>query len=288
MKFGTLFAYWTHEWNGDYQVFARKAAQIGFDILEISAGQLLTLSNQEIDELKALTRELGIRITSNIGPAKDKDISSKDPLIRKAGLEDLTNIMQAMDRLDSRVLAGVLYSYWPCDFIDVDKEAAWELGVKSCRELSKTADALGINLCLEVVNRFETYILNTSEEAVQYCKDIDSKNVKILLDTFHMNIEEDNIADAIRLAGPLLGHLHVGEGNRKVPGKGHLPWQEIGQALRDIHYDQGIVMEPFVTVSGQVGRDIKVWRDLSDNADEAMMDREIKESLEFLKKTFLR
>jgi D-psicose/D-tagatose/L-ribulose 3-epimerase len=152
--------------------------------------------------------------------------------------------------------------------------------------LSKTAESLGIDLCLEVVNRFETFILNTSEEAVRYCNDVGSKRVKILLDTFHMNIEEDNIGDAIRLAGSYIGHLHVGEGNRKVPGKGHLPWGEIGKALRDIHYKNGVVMEPFVLEGGQVGRDIKVWRDLSSNASPERMDKDIKESLEFLKKAF--
>ena len=219
MKFGTLFAYWVREWKGDYVLFAKKVAKIGFDILEVSAGQLLKMSNKELDELRSLTKDLGISITSNIGPAKNKDVSSKSPAVRKAGITNLTRIMHAMDRLDSRVLAGVLYSYWPCDFVEVDKKAAWELGIASVRELSRTAELLGIDLCLEVVNRFETYILNTSEEALRYCKAVHSKRVKILLDTFHMNIEEDNIGDAIRLAGPYLGHLHVGEGNRKVPGR---------------------------------------------------------------------
>ena len=288
MKFGTLFAYWVREWKGDYVLFAKKAAKIGFDILEVSAGQLLRMSNKELDELRSLAKDLGIAITSNIGPAKSKDVSSKSPSVRKAGIANLTRIMHAMDRLDSRVLAGVLYSYWPCDFVKVDKKAAWELGIASVRELSKTAESLGIDLCLEVVNRFETYILNTSEEAVRYCKAVNSKRAKILLDTFHMNIEEDNIGDAIRLAGPYLGHLHVGEGNRKVPGKGHLPWNEIGKALRDIHYDKGVVMEPFVLEGGQVGNDIKVWRDLSGNATAERMDREIKDSLKFLKKAFLK
>ena len=242
MKFGTLFAYWVREWKGDYVLFAKKAAKIGFDILEVSAGQLVTMTSKELDELRSLTKDLGISITSNIGPAKNKDVSSKNPAIRKAGIKYLSAIMHAMDRLDSRVLAGVLYSYWPCDFRAVDKKAAWELGIASVRELAKTAESLGIDLCLEVVNRFETYILNTSEEAVRYCKAVGSRRVKILLDTFHMNIEEDNIGNAIRLAGPRLGHLHVGEGNRKVPGKGHLPWNEIGKALRDIHYEMAVVM----------------------------------------------
>jgi len=287
MKFGTLFAYWVREWKGDYALFAKKAAKIGFDILEVSAGQLVTMSGKELDELRSLTTDLGISITSNIGPAKNKDVSSKNPAIRKAGIKHLSAIMHAMDRLDSRVLAGVLYSYWPCDFRAVDKKAAWELGIASVRELAKTAESLGIDLCLEVVNRFETYILNTSEEAVRYCKAVGSKRVKILLDTFHMNIEEDNIGDAIRLAGRRLGHLHVGEGNRKVPGKGHIPWNEIDKALRDIHYEMAVVMEPFVLEGGKVGSDIKVWRDLSGNATADRMDKEIKTSLMFLKQAFL-
>ncbi len=288
MKFGTLFAYWVRDWKGDYPFFARKVATLGFDILEISAGQLLKMSAAQIDELRSLTRDLGISVTSNIGPAKNKDVASKNPAVRKAGTKNLTDIMRAMDRLDSRVLAGVLYSYWPCDFVDVDKKAAWKLGIASVKKLSETAESLGIDLCLEVVNRFETYILNTCEEAVRYCKAVGSKRAKILLDTFHMNIEEDNIADAIRHAGPLLGHLHVGEGNRKVPGKGHLPWEEIGKALRDIRYDRGVVMEPFVLEGGQVGNDIKVWRDLSGGASKAKMDKEILDSLEFLRRAFLK
>jgi D-psicose/D-tagatose/L-ribulose 3-epimerase len=288
MKFGTLFAYWVREWKGDYALFAKKAAKIGFDILEISAGQLLMMSGKELDELRSLTKDLGISITSNIGPAKNKDVSSKNPAIRKAGIRSLTAIMHAMDRLDSRLLAGVLYSYWPCDFREVDKKAAWELGIASVRDLAETADSLGIDLCLEVVNRFETYILNTCEEAVRYCKAVGSTRVKILLDTFHMNIEEDSIGDAIRLAGPRLGHLHVGEGNRKVPGKGHLPWNEIGKALRDIHYEKGVVMEPFVLSGGKVGSDIKVWRDLSGNATAEKMDKDIKASLMFLKQAFIK
>ena len=153
--------------------------------------------------------------------------------------------------------------------------------------MAETADSLGIDLCLEVVNRFETYILNTCEEAVRYCKAVGSTRAKILLDTFHMNIEEDSIGDAIRLAGPRLGHLHVGEGNRKVPGKGHLPWNEIGKALRDIHYEKGVVMEPFVLTGGKVGSDIKVWRDLSGNATAEKMDKDIKASLKFLKQAFI-
>ncbi|MCL2367991.1 MAG: sugar phosphate isomerase/epimerase [Oscillospiraceae bacterium] len=288
MKFGTSFAYWTTEWTGDYMYYAKKVHDLGFDILEVGAANLLQMSDQEIDDLKALAKDLGLEICSNIGPPKQYDVASKDPAVRAAGIDFLTRIMGKMDRLDSRYLIGVTYTYWPNDFTDLDKPAIWARGVESVKTMGKTAQELGITLCLEVVNRFETLVLNTAAEAVQFCDEVDNPNVKILLDTFHMNIEEDNLADAIRATGDKLQYMHLGEGNRKPPGQGHLPWAEIGQALRDIGFNGRLVMEPFVLQGGPVGKDIKVFRDLSGGATEAEMDAAVKESLAFLKANFLR
>jgi D-psicose/D-tagatose/L-ribulose 3-epimerase len=109
--------------------------------------------------------------------------------------------------------------------------------------------------------------------------------VKVMLDTFHMNIEEDSIGGAIRSAGPYLGHFHVGECNRKVPGKGRIPWLEIRDALREVGYDRAVVMEPFVRMGGKVGSDIKVWRDLSGGASESGLDDDAAGALEFLRST---
>jgi D-psicose/D-tagatose/L-ribulose 3-epimerase len=289
MKFGTLYAYWTTDWVGDYSHFARKAATIGFDVLEISAGSLVRMSDKEIDELKAVAKDANIEITSNIGPPKDKDVASADPGVRRAGIDFLTGIMKGMHRLGSRQLIGVLHTFWPNDFADLDKKAVWSRGVESMKTLSKTAGDLGITLGVEVVNRFESHILNTASEAVQFCRDVNHPACKILLDTFHMNIEEDDSAEAIRTAGPLLTQLHVGEGNRKPPGQGaQIPWKKIGDALHEIAFDGYVVMEPFVKMGGQVGKDIKVWRDLSGGADEAALDANIKKSLGFLKDAFAR
>ena len=287
MKFGTLYAYWTNEWSGDYLEYAQKVADIGFDVLEISAGDLLTMSDSEIDVLKAKAKDLGIIISSNIGPPKKYDVASSNAATRKAGIGFLTDIMKRMDRLDSRSLVGVMYTYWPNDYTDLDKPAQWARGVESVQEMGKVAQDLGITMGLEVVNRFETLILNTAEEGVRFCKEVDNPNVKVLLDTFHMNIEEDSIPDAIRETGSYLSALHVGEGNRKIPGQGHLPWAEIGKALRDINFTGNVVMEPFVLEGGQIGSDIKVWRDLSKGADATEMDRQIREGLHVLRSNFL-
>lgn len=125
------------------------------------------------------------------------------------------------------------------------------------------------------------YLINTSKECVQFVKEVGKENVKVHLDTFHMNIEEDDIGDAIRQAGSLLGHVHTGEPNRKVLGQGRLPWHEIGQALRDVHYDGMVVMEPFVRMGGIVGQNIHVWRDLSEGATEEQLDRDAANAVRF-------
>ncbi|MBL7006381.1 MAG: sugar phosphate isomerase/epimerase [Spirochaetia bacterium] len=287
MKFGTLYSYWGNTWSCDYLETAKRVRKLGFDILEIGAGHLLEMEDEEILALRNLARDLGLTITCNIGPPKDKDVASSDASVRRAGIKFLTDIMNAMNRLDSKIIVGVQYTYWPNDFSDLDKPAIWKRGVESMKKLAVAAVENDVRICLEVVNRFETHILNTAAEANQFCDEVGSDNVGVLLDTFHMNIEEDNIAEAIRTSGSRLWHLHVGEGNRKVPGEGSLPWAEIGKSLRDIRFDGGVVMEPFYYDGGQVGKDIKVWRDISEGASPEEMDTRIADSLTFLRKNFL-
>ena len=222
MKFGTLYSYWGNEWKCDYIETMKKVADIGFDILEVGAGHLTEMTENQLSEIKKASQELGLTITSNIGPSKEYDIASEDPSIRKNGIRFLIDIMKAMDKIDSRSLVGAMYSYWPCDFETTDKAAAWERSIASMKEVAKVAEELNIECCQEVLNRYETYIMTDCDEALKYCELVGSKNVNLLLDTFHMNIEEDNIPDAIRKAGDKLGHLHVGEANRKLPGMGIL------------------------------------------------------------------
>ena len=120
-------------------------------------------------------------------------------------------------------------------------------------------------------------------EAIRYADMVDSKNIGIHLDTYHMNIEENNIGDAIRLVGSRLRHFHTGENNRNVPGRGHLDWDEIFKALKDINYKNDIVSEPFLQMGNEVGYDIRVWRDILENPTEARLDGETKFLLDFTK-----
>lgn len=289
MKYGIYAPYWTHEWTSDYEYYIPKVKALGFDIMEISCAALVQkyVTDSQLMELKKVAEDNGIILTAGYGPTKEQNLCSEDSAIVKKAMDFFEHLLPKLQLMDIKILGGGLYSYWPLDMsMKMDREAEMERAVKNLRVLSKTAEACDVTLGLEVLNRYEGYMLNTCEQALEFIRAIDSTHVKVMLDTFHMNIEEDNIPAAIRKAGKDLCHLHVGEQNRRVPGKGSLPWVEIGQALRDINYQGAAVMEPFVMSGGTIGSEIKVWRDLVPNATEELLDKDARGAVEFLHHVF--
>lgn len=284
MKHGIYYAYWEQEWNADYSYYIEKVKRLGFDILEISAAPLRKFTQKEIQRLRQCAMANEIEMTAGYGPTYDKNLATPDKMVRRHVLDFYKEIFEKMEALDIHVLGGGLHSYWPLDVSKTfDKKEDWKYSVEGIHSLAVEAQKYKINLGMEVLNRFEGYLLNTAEEGVRFVQDVDEDNVKVMLDTFHMNIEENDIGEAIRKTGSYLGHLHTGECNRMVPGKGRIPWREIGRALYDIRYEGAVVMEPFVKMGGQVGQDIRVWRDISKGADEERLDRDAEEALEFQK-----
>ncbi|MCI8550833.1 MAG: sugar phosphate isomerase/epimerase [Lachnospiraceae bacterium] len=289
MLYGIYNAYWTHEWSANYEYYIPKVKKLGFDVLEISCAALTRdyATDEKIRDLKKCADDNGIILTAGYGPTKEQNLCSPDEEVVKKAMAFFEMILPKLQMMDIKVLGGGLYSYWPLDpTMPMDKEKDTERAIKNMRKLSKVAEDCDVTLGMEVLNRYEGYMMNTCEEALQFIDAVGSSHVKVMLDTFHMNIEEDNMAAAIRLAGDKLGHLHLGEQNRRVPGKGSMPWQEIGQALRDINYQGAAVMEPFVMKGGTVGSEIKVWRDLVPDVTEEILDRDAKGAVEFVRHVF--
>ena len=287
MKYGIYFAYWEKEWNADQKSYISRVKKLGFDVLEISCAMLKAISTQELMEMKKMAADAGITLTAGYGPGANENLASANEDVVKNAVAFYTDILKKLEILDIHTLGGGIYSYWPVDYTKpMDKAGDWERSVKNVRTVGKIAGECGVDYCLEVLNRFEGYLLNTCAECKAFVEQVDVPAVKIMLDTFHMNIEEDSMVEAILLAGDRLGHFHVGENNRRLPGKGGMPWYEIGSALRAIGYDKNIVMEPFVRNGGGVGSDIKVWRDLSKGATDEMLDQDAAASVAFLKNVF--
>lgn len=283
-KLGIFMNFWEKNWDADHAKYIRKAKEIGFDVLEFQAQPLLEMSDEKIRLLKALADEVGIELTYSLGLDRAYDVSSLDESVRLGGVKYLQDIVRKMHVGGGTLLSGVSYAGWgtPDNFLG-DKRPYWEQSIKSMREIIKVAEECGVTYCVEAVNRFETCLINTAEEALRYASEIDSPNIGVLLDTYHMNIEENNIGDAIRLAGDKLTSFHTGENNRTAPGRGHLDWDEIFKALSDINYKGRIVSEPFVMEGGEVGRDIHVYRNLIENPTEERIDEEARYLLEFEK-----
>jgi D-psicose/D-tagatose/L-ribulose 3-epimerase len=279
-KIGIYYAYWTHDWDADFHPFIDKVADLGFDVLEVNAGTIASMTSEERSALKSHADERNITLSYCIGLPQKYDIASEVKSVRENGISYLRKMAGAMGEMGGGNLGGIIYSYWPGSMPagETDKRPYVERSVASMKEAIKAAEDNHVFFNMEVVNRFEQFILNTCAEAVAYVDAVGSPNAKVMLDTFHMNIEEDFPGEAILKAGDRLGHFHIGENNRMPPGYGHIPWTEIGAALRKIEYQGYVVMEPFLMPGGEVGRDIKVFRDLSVGLD---LDEEARKALLF-------
>lgn len=285
-KVGIYYAYWTHEWDVDFNPFVDKAADLGFDILEVNGGTVGQMSKEERKTLVDHAKTRGIELSYCIGIPKEFDVASENAETRRRGVDYLLNQINGIGEMGGGDLSGILYGTWPATMPEgnLTRQDYLELSLNSVRQVSKAAEDNNVVMCMEIVNRFEQFLLNTAAEGVEYCKAMNSSNVKILLDTFHMNIEEDSIASAIESAGEYLGHIHLGENHRMPPGcgHGHIPWTELTSALKKIEFKGSLVMEPFLVPGGQVGKDIKIWRDQSVGYD---LDIEARKACAFMKRT---
>jgi D-psicose/D-tagatose/L-ribulose 3-epimerase len=268
-KVGIFYAYWVTEWEADFLPYVGKVKALGFDQLEVNGNGLVKMSAPARRELAAAARDQEIALSYGLGLSPENDVSSPDEAVRRAGIAHMRKVIEAIGEMGGGTMGGTVHSCWPQTLPRgyADKRPFRDQSLKSIRELVKIAADHRVTLCVEVINRFEQFLINTAAEAVAYVDEVGSPALGILLDTFHLNIEEDSIGGAIRLAGPRMKQLHIGETNRKPPGMGRMPWAEVRQALDDVKFEGSLVMEPFVLPGGQIGRDIGVWRPIVENPD---------------------
>ncbi len=283
-KLGIFVNFWERSWTIDYRYYIDKVQRLGYDILEFQAQPLLAMSDAECRAIKRYADERGIKLSYSLGLNPRYDIASPDAAVRAGGVDYLCGIVEKIAVMEGELFSGVTYAGWgvPSYFVDeAEKEALFARSVDSMQAVMRRAEPLGVTVCCEAVNRFESPLINTAAEAIRYADAVNSQSIGIHLDTYHMNIEENSIGDAIRLVGPRLRHFHTGENNRNVPGRGHLDWEEIFSALAEIGYRRDIVSEPFLQMGDEVGYDIRVWRPILENPTEERLDAEAAYLLRF-------
>lgn len=291
-KFGIHYGFWGQEWHVDMCQRIKLASDAGFDVLEVTPPDYMTnLEKNKMDELKACAQDCGIEMSFCIGFPKEKDMASPDANVRKAGIEHSKKMIEAVNYMGGKILSGILYSSWPYlydhEITPQYKLECWKRAVESVQKVIPTAENYNITYAVEMVNRFEQFMINSTEEGKKFCKDVGSTNIKLLIDTFHANIEEFSIADSIYNAGDLLAHMHISENNRRLPGTGdHIRWMEIAKAVKEINFQGRIVLEPFLIAGGPVGNDLRIWRNLESDVSDKTIHENLKKSLKFVKNIF--
>jgi len=187
---------------------------------------------------------------------------SEEAAVRAAGRDHLRACLDACAVLGAETLVGPMYS--PCGTLvgrgPTDDERRW--AKEALLAAADHADTLGINLAVEPLNRFETYLLNSVAQAAQLVDEVGHPRLGMLFDTFHANIEEKDPVGAITLAGPRIAHFHVSENDRSTPGEGHVPWPETFAALRQTGYDGWLTVEAFGRALPEVAAATCIWRDM--------------------------
>lgn len=262
---GIHLSLWQTQWRDDLKPLIGKAQAAGYEVAEFP---LLFPRELPVEALRAELDRLGMQASCGTGLDREHDITSPDAQLRAQGLDQLRACLTAAAQLGSPILGGVNYAPWGF-FPDDDWQTRRDTCVDSLKEAAKMAEDLGVTLCLEVVNRFEGYLINTVGQGQAIIEEVGSAFIKLHLDSFHLNIEADDISAEIRRAGALLGHFHCVANNRKMPGQGHLDWEPIWSSLDDIGYDGYLVVESFLSPAGEVGRGLNIWRSLGEDLDGA-------------------
>ncbi len=281
MKFGVNTWVWVSPLTTDgIMKLAPQVAEMGFDWFEVPIE-----GTEDVDYARAaaILRDNGLEVSVCAAMGPDRDLIHPEQHIRDNGVAYLRHCIDAVATLGGTNLVGPLYSsvgrVWQMTAEERAKDT--DLLVKQLRGLAEYAADHGAVLCVEPLNRFETSFINLASQAIDVVDRVDHPACKIMLDTFHMNIEEQSLGDAIRATGARLAQMHMCENDRGAPGSGHVPWDDVATTLRAINYDGPLVIESFTAQVKSIARAAAIWRPLAASQDALAQD-----GLRFLKNLF--
>lgn len=282
MKFGVNGWVWVSPLDTtELKTLAPKVRAMGFDLLEIP---LESLSDLNPKTGAKILKDNGLAASTCAAMGPDRDLIHSDKGLQKNGMNYIRGCIDAAHTLGATNLVGPIYSAVGRVWQQTADERARDVDllVKNLKTLAKYAGDQGVVMGIEPLNRFETSFINMYQQVIEVIDRVDHPACKVLLDTFHMNIEEKSLGAAIRGVGrERLAHVHACENDRGAPGSGNVTWDEVGQALRDIGYDGAVVIESFTNKVKSIARAAAIWRPF-----ERSQDALAENGLEFLKRMF--
>jgi D-psicose/D-tagatose/L-ribulose 3-epimerase len=281
VKYGVDTLIFTGSFTDEYTDRFEKIKELGFDGVEIALAQKGDFDyGRTLEKLKAN----GLECIGIVGMMSlDRDIRGPDKDNIRTGIEYIKDCIDAAKAMECNLVSGPLYSAVGRANQETPeaRKQQWKTVIESLKEVCAYAEEKGVLVSLEPLNRFETDFINITDDVIRLIEDVGSDNLKIHLDTFHMNIEEKSTADAIRKAGNLLTSVHANENDRGAPGTGQVRWQEIAQALKDIGYNEYLIIETFTPDNELIARAASIWRSTEEN-EWVLLEK----GLKYLKKLF--
>ena len=271
MHFGASTFIWASPFSNRTLELMDRAKAIGFDLLEICVEDPETIDVAAIRERSERTG-VAVTICGAFGPARD--LSAEDFDAREAALAYLARCIDFAEALHSPFVSGPMYATTGVTRLLSDdvRKRQWGRAVASLERAAAYAAECGVKLAVEPLNRFETDLVNTVDQGLKLVADVGADNLGLLLDTFHMNIEEKNIPAAIRRAAGRVVEFHACANDRGTPGDDHQPWRDIAAALHETGFDGPIVIEAFTPEIKEIARAVSIWRPLSESQDALASD----------------
>ncbi|NPV54347.1 MAG: sugar phosphate isomerase/epimerase [Firmicutes bacterium] len=278
IKFGLHVFTWTSRMDNQALDYLPKLKEMGYDGIEIPlvADHLEFLDPVYVQDKLAETQ---MECVTGTGFTADMSIISDNPGIREKGMAHMKRCIDLTADVGAQLITGALYAPIGLRPQGGRTPTQWERSVTNLREIARYAAEKGVILGLEPLNRYEVFFLNTAADAVALAKAIGEPNVKVHLDTYHMNIEEKDIYRTVVETGEFLGHVHCSENDRGTPGTGHVDWDGLIRGLLEVNYDGWIVIESFFEPIPAISDLTPIWRKLAPSADVLA-----REGLEFIKK----
>ncbi len=270
-KFGVDSFIWTESFSQKDLWIIAKAKELGFEVVDFAISNPYTFPAELVKE--ELER-VGIECVCTTTLTESTNPISPDPEIRRTAVAAMKKCVDICNYLGSPILGGVNYAAW--GYITKKPRTAeeWQWGVESMREVGNYAKETGnVTICVECVNRFETFFLNIAEDAVKFCKDVGTGNIKVHLDCFHMIREEKSFRGAVLTCGKeYLGYIHVNENDRGIPGTGLVPFEEFFLAVKEAGYDGPLVIESFDPSFEELAGNCAIWRKFADTGEELAIE----------------
>jgi D-psicose/D-tagatose/L-ribulose 3-epimerase len=275
MKFGMNLLLWTGHLDESILPVLDRLKAMGYDGVEVP---MFELDEKFYAEWGKRLDKVGLRRTAVTVRTEADNPISPDAAIRSAGVAANKKALDCCQALGAETVCGPFHS--ALGFFSGAGPTAdeWKWGVDSMRQTAEHAEKAGVTLAVEALNRFECYFLNCASDAARFVAEVNHPRCRMMYDTFHANIEEKSIGEAIRTAAPYLAHVHISENDRSTPGQGNVRWKENFDAIAESGYDGWMVVEAFGLALPSIAAATKIWRRMYQSEEQLAGD-----ALKFMK-----